>query len=87
MIEIVDLCKEFGGKQVLDNLNVKFNTGETTVVLGRSGCGKSVMLKLILRLLPYDSGKVYIDEIDTSDFSENEMMLNVSDKWGRQWLR
>jgi len=74
MIEIVDLCKEFGGKQVLDNLNVKFNTGETTVVLGRSGCGKSVMLKLILRLLPYDSGKVYIDEIDTSDFSENEMM-------------
>ena len=74
MIRLADLCKEFDSKKVLDNLTVEFETGKTTVVLGRSGCGKSVMLKLILRLLPFDSGSIYIDEIDTSDFSEHRMM-------------
>ena len=74
MIKLVDLCKEFDSKKVLDNLTVEFETGKTTVVLGRSGCGKSVMLKLILRLLPFDSGRILIDEVDTSDFSERSMM-------------
>jgi phospholipid/cholesterol/gamma-HCH transport system ATP-binding protein len=74
MIKIVDLAKEFGDKLVLDGLNVEFASGETTVVLGRSGCGKSVLLKLILRLLPFDEGRIFIDDIDTTDFSEHEMM-------------
>ena len=74
MIKIVDLVKEFGDKLVLDGLTAEFETGETTVVLGRSGCGKSVLLKLILRLIPFDDGHIYIDEIDTTDFSEREMM-------------
>lgn len=74
MIKIVDLEKEFGDKKVLEGLSVEFETGETTVVLGRSGCGKSVLLKLILRLIPFDSGQIFIDDVDTTDFSERAMM-------------
>jgi len=74
MIKIESLTKEFGTNKVLDGLSVEFNSGETTVVLGRSGCGKSVLLKLILRLLPFDSGRVYIDDVDTTDYSERKMM-------------
>lgn len=74
MIKITDLNKYFGNKQVLGGFSVEFETGETTVVLGRSGCGKSVLLKVILRLIPFDSGRIYIDEVDTTDFSEQDMM-------------
>jgi phospholipid/cholesterol/gamma-HCH transport system ATP-binding protein len=81
MIKTVNLSKNFGDKEVLKNLSIDFERGETTVVLGRSGTGKSVLLKVILRLLSIDSGEVYIDDIDTTGFSENQMM-NVRKKMG-----
>ena len=74
MIKTVNLSKSFGDKEVLKNLSIDFEKGKTTVVLGRSGTGKSVLLKVILRLLPIDSGEVYIDDINTTDFSESRMM-------------
>ncbi len=74
MIKTVNLSKSFGDKEVLKDLSIDFERGKTTVVLGRSGTGKSVLLKVILRLLSIDSGQVYIDDIDTTDFSESEMM-------------
>ena len=74
MIEIKELTKSFNRNDVLRGLNVVFEQGQTTVVLGRSGCGKSVLLKLILRLLPIDSGRIIINGIDTTDFSEGQMM-------------
>lgn len=74
MIKLENLGQHFGDKVVLDGLNSEFSNGETTVVLGRSGTGKSVMLKIILRLLPIESGRVYIDGIDTTEYSEHDMM-------------
>ncbi len=74
MIKTVNLSKSFGDKEVLKDLSIDFERGKTTVVLGRSGTGKSVLLKVILRLLSIDSGQVYIDDIDTTDFSESRMM-------------
>ncbi len=74
MIEIFELSKDFGDKTVLKRLDVVFENGKTTVVLGRSGTGKSVLLKLILRLMPLDSGRILVDGIDTTDFSESQMM-------------
>ncbi|UCE66593.1 MAG: ABC transporter ATP-binding protein [Candidatus Zixiibacteriota bacterium] len=74
MIKTVNLSKNFGDKEVLKDLSIDFEKGKTTVVLGRSGTGKSVLLKVILRLLSIDSGEVYIDNIDTTDFSESRMM-------------
>lgn len=74
MIKIVDISKNFGSKKVLRSLSVEFEKGQTTVVLGRSGCGKSVLLKVILRLLSLDTGQIFIDGIDTTKYSEHKMM-------------
>ena len=64
MIEIINLCKNFGDNKVLDNLNLTINSGETTVIIGRSGCGKSVLLKHIIGILKPDSGQVFVDGKD-----------------------
>jgi phospholipid/cholesterol/gamma-HCH transport system ATP-binding protein len=74
MIQLIDIHKEFEGKTVLKGINLTLNDGETLVILGRSGCGKSVMLKLILRLLEPDSGRIIIDGEDTTGFKEERMM-------------
>ncbi len=73
MIELVDIHKSFGNKQVLKGLTLSVIRGETLVVLGRSGCGKSVLLKLILGLMRQDSGKIIMDGEDISQISEEEM--------------
>jgi len=73
MIEITDLCKSFNGHLVLDNLSLTINTGETTVIIGRSGCGKSVLLKHIIGLLRPDSGKILIDGRDVAKMDEKEL--------------
>ena len=61
MIEIKDLYKSFGSKEVLRGINLKIETGETLVVIGKSGEGKSVLLKHILKLLTPDSGEVIVE--------------------------
>ena len=66
MIEIINLCKSFNGRKVLDNLNLTIQTGETMVIIGRSGCGKSVLLKHIIGIMKPDSGQVFIDGVDIS---------------------
>jgi len=75
MIEIINLCKTFGGHQVLNNLNLTINTGETTVIIGRSGCGKSVLLKNIIGLLRPDSGQVIVDGKDITKMDDKELNL------------
>ena len=61
MIEIKDLKKSFGDKKVLDGVNLKIPKGITLVIIGRSGCGKSVLLKHIIGLLKPDDGEIYIE--------------------------
>jgi len=61
MIEIENLKKSFGDNEVLKGLNLKIKDGETMVIIGRSGCGKSVLLKHIVGLLHPDSGRVLVD--------------------------
>tara|TARA_R110002094_G_scaffold202892_1_gene173999 strand:- start:173 stop:949 length:777 start_codon:yes stop_codon:yes gene_type:complete len=60
-IELRNVCKSFGKKVILDNLNISIAPGESLVVIGGSGTGKSVMLKCILGLLTPESGEIYID--------------------------
>lgn len=73
MIEIINLCKSFEGHKVLNNLNLYINKGETTVIIGRSGCGKSVLLKHIIGLMKPDEGQVLIDGKDITRMGENEL--------------
>jgi phospholipid/cholesterol/gamma-HCH transport system ATP-binding protein len=64
VIELRDVYKAFGPKQVLRGFNLKVGEGETMVMLGRSGTGKSVTLKLIVGLLTPDRGSVRVDDVD-----------------------
>lgn len=74
MIELIDIKKTFEDKEVLRGVSMELRDGETLVVLGRSGCGKSVTLKIILRLMRPDSGRIIIDGADTTRYSEDRMM-------------
>ena len=73
MIEIINLCKSFDGHVVLDNLNLNIDTGGTTVIIGRSGCGKSVLLKHIIGLMKPDSGQILIDGVDITRMDDKEL--------------
>jgi len=75
MIEIRGLRKRLGKKQVLDGVDLDIRTGETVVVLGPSGTGKSVLLKQILGLMPSDEGSIEIDGEEIVGRRESE--LNV----------
>ena len=66
MIQIVNLKKSFGDKQVLRGISLEVPDGATTVVIGPSGCGKTVLLKHIVGLMRPDEGKVIIDELEIS---------------------
>ncbi len=61
MIETRELTKSFGSKAVLRGVSLAVEQGETLVVLGRSGCGKSVILKHLIGLMKPDSGEVLVD--------------------------
>ncbi|MBI3324999.1 MAG: ABC transporter ATP-binding protein [Candidatus Omnitrophica bacterium] len=69
MIEIKDLVKSFGEHLVLNRVKLTIKTGETMVIIGRSGGGKSVLLKHIIGLMKPDSGAVLIDDVDITHLS------------------
>ncbi len=64
MIELKNICKSFGTHKVIDGLDLRIETGESMVIIGRSGCGKSVLLKHMIGLLRPDSGSVLVDGVD-----------------------
>jgi len=65
-VEVDGLHKAFGDQTVLNGITLRVTRGETVAVLGRSGTGKSVLLKILIRLLPSDSGTVRIAGEDIS---------------------
>ena len=73
MIEISDLNKSFNDRKVLNDLSLKIDTGSTCVIIGRSGCGKSVLLKHIVGLLRPDKGKIFIDDNEVEKLTVPEL--------------
>ena len=73
-IEFRDVYLAFDDKVILDHVNFTVRRGETKVILGRSGGGKSTTIRLILGLLKPDSGQILIDGEDITDYTEVEMM-------------
>src|SRR5213080_4962045 len=72
-IVIEGLCKAFGEQKVLDGINLKVAKGETVAVLGRSGGGKSVFLKLLIRLQTPDSGSIRIAGQEITKLNEKQL--------------
>src|SRR6185437_1905968 len=73
VIEIRHLKKSFGKNEVLRDITMNLNRGENLVVLGKSGQGKSVAIKCIVRLLEYDGGTLKVFGQEVKDASENEI--------------
>jgi len=73
MLRIENLSKRFDSKIVLDSVSLEANDGENLVIFGRSGTGKSVLLKCIVRLLEPDNGKIFIQDIDVLSLKIKEL--------------
>lgn len=73
MIRIKNLSKHFGKTQVLSHLNLEIQTGETLTILGRSGVGKSVLLKHIIGITEADEGSIEIDGVITTDLKGEKL--------------
>lgn len=71
-ISMRDVKKSFGSKKVLDGINLTVSPGESLVIIGGSGTGKSVTLKCILGLIKADEGSIQIDGVETSHFSSSQ---------------
>lgn len=81
MIKIENLHKSFRDNKVLDGVNLEIKKGETIVIIGRSGCGKSVLLKHIIGLLRPDQGKIFIDGEDITSYT-NEKLYKLRQRFG-----
>ena len=73
MISVKSVSKSFGSKKVLDGLDLEVPRGETVVIMGRSGSGKSVLLKLIAGLIPVDAGEIWFDGTEISKLNTKKM--------------
>ncbi len=73
MIQLIDVRKRFGKQEVLKGVNLELEDGKTTVIIGRSGGGKSVLLKHMIGLIKPDSGQVLIDGVDITTLNEREL--------------
>jgi len=73
-IEFRNVTMVFDDRKVLNDLSFKVMKGETKIILGGSGCGKSTTIKLVLGLLKPDSGQILVDGEDITNYNEVDMM-------------
>ncbi|MGO9612199.1 MAG: ABC transporter ATP-binding protein [Dissulfurispiraceae bacterium] len=81
MIEVIDVYKAFGNNPVLRGVNLQVRKGESMVIIGGSGSGKSVLLKHIIGLLKPDRGKIIVDDMDITKLHEKSL-YEVRRKFG-----
>jgi phospholipid/cholesterol/gamma-HCH transport system ATP-binding protein len=75
MIEVKNLYKSFDGRTVLNDINAVFETGKTNLIIGRSGSGKTVLIKDIIGLMRPDSGEILYDGRDLTQMSKQELNM------------
>lgn len=72
MIQIKEVFKSFGNNHVLRGVNLEIKCGESMVVIGGSGTGKSVLIKCVIGLLHHDRGEIYVDGKEISNLKEGD---------------
>lgn len=75
MIEVKKLCKSFDEREVLSNIDIVFEAGKTNLIIGRSGSGKTVLLKNLVGLMRPNSGNILYDGRDLPKMSGKEVNL------------
>ena len=73
MIRAENICKSFGEQEVLRNINFTFEAGKTNLIIGRSGAGKTVLLKILVGLYPPSSGTVWYDDVDFTSLDKKRV--------------
>ncbi len=73
MIEVKNIIKSFEGRTVLKNISARFENGKTNLIIGRSGSGKTVMIKNIIGLMRPDSGQILYDGRDLTSMNKTEL--------------
>jgi osmoprotectant transport system ATP-binding protein len=78
MIKLEKVTKIYpGGTEAVKEVSFEVNKGELCVFLGPSGCGKTTTMKMINRLIPISSGRIYIDGVDNTRMDESELRRNI----------
>ena len=80
VIIVEDVWIALEGKQVLKGVNLKVESGEALVILGRSGVGKSVLLQCIIGLMTPDSGRIIVDDMEVTSFTTDR-------EWKKLWMK
>lgn len=73
VIKVVDLHKSFNSQKVLEGINLEIERGKTTVIIGKSGGGKSVLMKHLIGLIKPDKGEIWIDGVEITGLKEREL--------------
>lgn len=73
MIEIKNVSTGYEGKAVISNVNITFEKGKITVLVGPNGCGKSTLLKSIVGIVPYTAGDILINGISTQKMTQKQL--------------
>ncbi len=73
VIEITNLCKSFGDNHVLNNFSLNLQRGQNLAVLGKSGSGKSVLIKCIIGLMPPDEGTIKVFDTNIPDLNQDAL--------------
>lgn len=81
MIKVLNVEKSFGRQRVLDGVNLTIETGEAVAIIGRSGCGKSILLKHLIGLLQPDRGEVWVAGENLALMNERQL-LKVRRRFG-----
>jgi phospholipid/cholesterol/gamma-HCH transport system ATP-binding protein len=72
-IRVKDVYKSFGSQQVLDGINLEVERGKITVIIGKSGGGKSVLMKHLIGLVKPDKGEIWVDGVEISRLKESQL--------------
>jgi len=78
MIEVKQISKAYGGKPVIDQVSVQIKKGQITSFIGPNGAGKSTLLSMVSRLLTKDTGEIWIEGREISDWKNTELAKKIS---------